>query len=104
MEKLSVKDLRILKREFLSKWAKYAIKQSEQTGGEVHFKVDGETYTLKYGPTAAYTNFKLDQMRHRCGVMNRGAGPLLQDKYGKINHKENNVINQLDRKLKKENK
>ena len=49
MEKLSVKDLRTLKKEFLSKWAKYAIKQSEQTGGQIDFKVDGKTYTLKYG-------------------------------------------------------
>mgnify|MGYP003626940272 FL=1 len=103
MKKLSKEEVTYIKKTYLTERQRKGrhIKQCEQCGGDITFKgLDKKDYTLRYSPTGQYTNYKLDAMSHRDGIMNRGAGPLVQDKYGKINHKENNVINQLDKKLK----
>jgi len=103
MNSLDQKQLLFLKRNIFNASQKTLCKKCEQTGGNFTFKVDGKTYKLIYQSSKAYTDYVFDQdyMKHRHGSMHRGAGPLLQDKYGKINHQENNMIKKLDRELRK---
>ena len=104
MKVLYQKTLLYLKRNHFTPAQKTLCKKFEQRSGQFDFFVNGVKYLFKHDGSKAYSDYVQSQLKHRDGIMNRGAGPLRQDKYGKINHKENNVINQLDRKLKKENK
>ena len=104
MKILNQEQLLYLKKNHFSAKQKTLCKKFEQYGGCFSFKINEINFQLCYKQSKAYTDYVFSKLKHRDGIMNRGAGPLIQDKYGKINHKENNVINQLDRKLKKENK
>ena len=106
MELLDQKQLLFLKKNYFTSKQKTLCKKFEQYGGEFTFIVDDIKYKLAYNQSKAYSNFVLNQdyMKHRGGIMNRGAGPLVQDKYGKINYTEENIINQLDKKLNNESK
>mgnify|MGYP003994097699 FL=1 len=108
MHELSKEEVTFVKKNYLTEKQRKGrhIKQCEQVGGDILFKgLDGEEYTLRYKQSKAYTDYVFSKLKHRdVGVMNRGAGPLVQDKYGKINYKEENTIKQLDKKIKKENR
>ena len=93
------KQLLYLKKNYLNVKQKTYCKKFEQTGGEIIFLVEDIKYKLIYKQSKAYTDFVFNQdyMKHRGGIMNRGAGPLVQDKYGKINYTEENIIRQLDK-------
>jgi hypothetical protein len=103
MNTLNQKQLLFLKNNIFSAKQKTLCKKFEQYGGSFTFKIDDKPYKLVYQSSKAYTDYIFDQdyMKHRHGSMHRGAGPLLQDKYGKVNHQENNMIKKLDRKLSK---
>ena len=102
MNQLDQKQLLYLKKNHFTANQKTLCKKFEQYGGTFTFKVDDEKYKLTYDQSKAYTNFifNQDHMKHRGGIMNRGAGPLRQDKYNKINYTEENLIHQLDKKNK----
>jgi len=100
MSKITKENATFIKKNYLTEKQRKGrhIKQCEQTGGDIDFKVDDKIYTLSYKATGVYTDFKFNSMSHRGGIMNRGAGPLKQDKYNKINHTENNLIKKIDKK------
>jgi len=105
MNLLSKEELLHLKRNYFSATQKTLCKKFEQTGGCFNFIINDVKFQLCYKASKAYTDYVFSKLKHRdVGVMNRGTGPLIQDKYGKINYKEENTIKQLDKKLKKENK
>ena len=94
MNKLTKEEVKYIKKHYLTRPAqKTYCKKFEQTGGNITFIVEGIKYTLNYDATGAYTDWVFNGMSHRGGIMNRGAGPLVQDKYNKINHTENKLIN-----------
>ena len=78
---------------------------------ELEFGSKGARYTdiIKFAYyLGAHNTPKYDSTRDRgyyaMAFNTRFGGHLIQDKYGKINYKEENTIRQLDKKLKKENK
>ena len=103
MNSLDQKQWLFLKRNIFTASQKTLCKKFEQYGGSFTFIIDDKKYKIKYESSKAYTDYIFDQdyMKHRHGSMHRGAGPLLQDKYGKVNHQENNMIKKLDRELRK---
>ena len=105
MNLLTVEQLRYLKRNHFSAKQKTLCKKFEQTGGNFNFIINDVEFKLHYEASKAYTDYVFSKLKHRdVGVMNRGTGPLIQDRYGKINYKEENIIKQLDKKIQKENK
>ena len=105
MNLLNQEQLLYLKKNHFSAKQKTLCKKFEQYGGCFNFKINEINFQLCYKASKAYTDYVFSKLKHRdVGVMNRGAGPLVQDKYGKINYKEENTIKKLDKKLKEENK
>ena len=99
MKKIPEKQLRYLKRNVFNAKQKTLIKKCEQYSGKLTYKIDGETYILKYEASKAYTNYVFSKLKHNdVGVMNRGGGPLLQDRYGKVNYEESKIIRKIDKK------
>mgnify|MGYP003138571207 FL=1 len=96
---LTTEQLRYLKRNVFNAKQKTYIKKCEQTSGELKYKIDGITYILKYEASRAYTNYVFGKLKHNdVGVMNRGGGPLLQDKYGKVNYEADKIARKIDKK------
>ena len=96
---LTTEQLRYLKRNVFNAKQKTYIKKCEQTSGELTYKIDGKTYILKYEASRAYTNYMFGKLKHNdVGVMNRGGGPLLQDKYGKVNYEADKIARKIDKK------
>ena len=96
---LTTEQLRYLKRNVFNAKQKTLIKKCEQYSGQLTYKIDGETYILKYEASKAYTNYVFSKLKHNdVGVMNRGGGPLLQDRYGKVNYEESKIIRKIDKK------
>ena len=105
MNLLNQEQLLYLKKNHFSKGQKTLCKKFEQYGGCFNFKINDVKFQLCYKQSKAYTDYVFSKLKHRdVGIMNRGSGPLIQDKYNKINHQENITINKLDKKLKKKNK
>ena len=105
MNLLNQEQLLYLKKNHFSAKQKTLCKKFEQYGGNFDFIINDVKFKLCYKQSKAYTVYVFSKLKHRdVGVMNRGAGPLVQDKYGKINYKEENTIKQLDKKIKKENR
>jgi len=103
MNRVDKKQLAFLKKQYFNSKQKTHCKKLEQQGGVFKFVVEDKSYKIYYKSTEAYTDFVFNSIKHRTGSMNRGAGPLVQDKYGKTNYQEHNMINKLDRKLSKSN-
>ena len=102
MKALSQKELLYLKRNYFSKVQKTLCKKFEQTGGAFTFPKGNPIYKFQHDGSKAYSDFIFNKLKHRdVGIMNRGSGPLVQDKYNKINHQENITISKLDYKIRK---
>ena len=102
MNLLDQKQLLYLKNNHFSKGQKTLCKKFEQYGGNVNFTIDNKKYQLCYKQSKAYTDYVFDNLLTLTNKMSRGQGPLKQDKYGKNNYAENELIRKLDNKLKKE--
>tara|TARA_Y100001938_G_scaffold119352_1_gene165269 strand:- start:266 stop:571 length:306 start_codon:yes stop_codon:yes gene_type:complete len=99
MNLLTVEQLRYLKRNHFSATQKTLCKKFEQKGGSFNFFINGVEFRLKYKASKAYTNYIFRQLKHNdVGVMNRGGGPLLQDRYGKVNYEEDKIARKIDKK------
>ena len=99
MNLLTVEQLRYLKRNHFSAKQKTLCKKFEQKGGSFNFFINGVEFRLKYKASKAYTNYVFSKLKHNdVGVMNRGGGPLLQDRYGKVNYEESKIIRKIDKK------
>ena len=104
MNKLEQKQLLFLKKNYFTSAQKTLCKKFEQYGGEFTFKVENKPFKIIFKQSKAYTNFLFESIKNNTGVMHKGNNVRVQDKYGKINYKEENTIKQLDKKIKKENK
>jgi len=103
MNLLNQEQLLYLKKNHFSAKQKTLCKKFEQYGGCFNFKINDVKFQLCYKQSKAYTDYVFSKLKHRdVGIMNRGSGPLKQDKYGKNNYTENELIKKLDNKLKKE--
>ena len=97
MKKIDQKTLLYLKRNHFTPAQKTLCKKFEQRSGQFDFFVNGVKYLFKHDGSKAYSDYVQSKLEHRGGIMNRGAGPLKQDKYNKINHAENNLIKKIDK-------
>tara|TARA_B110000259_G_scaffold175573_1_gene210918 strand:+ start:51 stop:353 length:303 start_codon:yes stop_codon:yes gene_type:complete len=97
MKKIDQKTLLYLKRNHFTPAQKTLCKKFEQSSGQFDFFVNGVKYLFKHDGSKAYSDYVQSKLEHRGGIMNRGAGPLKQDKYNKINHAENNLIKKIDK-------
>lgn len=100
MKVLDQKTLLYLKRNHFTPAQKTLCKKFEQRSGQFDFFVNGVKYLFKHDGSKAYSDYVQSKLEHRGGIMNRGAGPLKQDKYNKINHAENNLIKKIDKTIK----
>jgi|TARA_R110000744_G_scaffold208301_2_gene326944 hypothetical protein len=100
MKVLDQKTLLYLKKNHFTEAQKTYCKKFEQTSGQFDFFINGVKYLFKHDGSRAYSDFVQSKLKHRGGIMNRGAGPLAQDKYNKINHTENNLIKKIDKTIK----
>ena len=99
MRKLSKLEVREIKKRYLQRPAqKTYCKKCEQYGGDIKFKVDGETFVLSYKPTGAYTNYVEFKMKYNSGKMHKGNNVRSVDKAHKFNHNEYKIHKQIDKK------
>tara|TARA_Y100000389_G_C17098867_1_gene334892 strand:- start:259 stop:558 length:300 start_codon:yes stop_codon:yes gene_type:complete len=99
MNKLEQKQLQFLKKNHFTPEQKTYCKKFEQYGGNFSFKVNNKKYKLIYKQSKAYTNFIFESQKYNTGIMHKGNNVRIQDKYGKVNHAENNLIKQIDKNL-----
>ncbi len=99
MNKLEQKQLLFLKKNYFSPKQKTLCKKFEQYGGTFSFIVDNQKYKLSYKQSKAYTDFIFESTKNNTGIMHKGNNVRIQDKYGKVNHAENNLIKQIDKNL-----
>lgn len=99
MNKLEQKQLLFLKKNYFTPVQKTLCKKFEQYGGTFSFIVDDQKYKLSYKQSKAYTDFLFESIKNNTGTMHKGNNVRVQDKYGKINHAENNLINKIDKNL-----
>ena len=99
MNKLEKKQLLFLKNNIFTPEQKTLCKKFEQYGGVFSFKVDNKKYKISYKQSKAYTNFLFESTKNNTGIMHKGNNVRIQDKYGKVNHTENNLIRQIDKSL-----
>ena len=99
MNKLEQKQLLFLKKNYFSSKQKTLCKKFEQYGGTFSFIVDNQKYKLSYKQSKAYTDFIFESTKNNTGIMHKGNNVRTQDKYGKVNHTENNLIKQIDKNL-----
>ena len=102
---INKQEVKYIKKHFLSEVQRKSrsIKQAEQIGNTfIEFKgLDGKTYKLIYRtPTKTYTNYMDFKEIYNTGTMHKGNNVRVQDKYGKVNHTENNLIVNIDKNLK----
>lgn len=99
MNKLEQKQLSFLKKNYFTPVQKTLCKKFEQYGGTFSFIVDDQKYKLSYKQSKAYTDFLFESIKNNTGTMHKGNNVRVQDKYGKINYAENNLINKIDKNL-----
>ena len=99
MNKLDQKQLLFLKKNYFTSTQKTLCKKFEQTGGVFSFIVDNQKFKLSYKQSKAYTDFLFESTKNNTGVMHKGNNVRLQDKYGKVNHAENNLIRKIDKTI-----
>ncbi len=99
MNKLEQKQLLFLKKNYFTPAQKTLCKKFEQYGGTFSFIVDDQKYKLSYKQSKAYTDFLFESIKNNTGTMHKGNNVRVQDKYGKINYAENNLINKIDKNL-----
>ena len=99
MNKLEQKQFLFLKKNYFTSKQKTLCKKFEQYGGTFSFIVDNQEYKLSYKQSKAYTDFLFESTKNNTGIMHKGNNIRVQDKYGKINHTENNLINKIDKNL-----
>lgn len=101
MLKLNKNQVKFIKKNLLTEKQRKsrAIKQFEQTGGNITFKgLDGNLYTLKYTATGAYTNYIEFGEHYNTGFMHKGNNVRNMDKQNKFNHTEYKLHKQIDKK------
>ena len=101
MLKLNKNQVKFIKKNLLTEKQRKsrAIKQFEQTGGNITFKgLDGNLYTLKYTATGAYTNYIEFGEHYNTGFMHKGNNVRSMDKHHKFNHTEYKLHKQIDKK------
>ena len=101
---INKQEVKYIKKYFLSEKQRKSrsIKQAEQVGNtQIDFPgLDGKTYKLIYRtPTKTYTNYVDFKEIYNTGTMHKGNNVRIQDKYGKVNHAENNLIKKVDKNL-----
>tara|TARA_B110000305_G_C19127196_1_gene487182 strand:+ start:43 stop:348 length:306 start_codon:yes stop_codon:yes gene_type:complete len=101
MNKLEQKELLFLKKNHFTPAQKTLCKKFEQYGGTFSFEVNNKKYKLSYNQSKAYTDFLFESIKNNTGTMHKGNNVRVQDKYGKINHTENNLIKKLDKIIQK---
>jgi|TARA_B110000467_G_scaffold93028_1_gene84033 hypothetical protein len=99
---INKQEVKYIKKYFLSEKQRKSrsIKQAEQVGNtQIDFiGLDGKTYKLIYRtPTKTYTNYVDFKEIYNTGIMHKGNNVRVQDKYGKVNHAENNLIKKIDK-------
>ena len=99
MNKINQKQLLFLKKNYLNSHQKTLCKKFEQYGGEFSFKVNNKNYKLIYRQSKAYTNYLFESQKNNTGIMHKGNNVRIQDKYGKVNYTEENLIKKIDKKL-----
>jgi hypothetical protein len=99
MLQLNQKQLLYLKKNYFNLNQKTLCKKFEQYGGEFTFTVDNQKYKLSYNQSKAYTDFLFESIKNNTGIMHKGNNIRVQDKYGKINHTENNLIRKIDKRI-----
>jgi hypothetical protein len=99
MNKLEKKQLLFLKKNIFTPKQKTLCKKCEQYGGTFSFMVDNQKYKLSYKQSKAYTDFLFESIKNNTGTMHKGNNVRTQDKYGKINYTELNLINRIDKNL-----
>ena len=99
MNKLEKNQLLFLKKNIFTPKQKTLCKKFEQYGGTFSFMVDDQKYKLSYKQSKAYTNFLFESIKNNTGTMHKGNNVRIQDKYGKTNNTELNLINKLDKNL-----
>ena len=98
--RLTTEQLRYLKRNHFTPAQKTLCKKFEQIGGGFKFKVEGKLYSLTYNATQAYSDYVFTQQSQNTGFMHKGNKTRIQDRYGKVNYTEKNLINKIDKKNK----
>ena len=99
MNKLDQKQLLFLKKNYFTSKQKTLCKKFEQTGGTFSFIIDGQKYKLSYKQSKAYTDFLFESTKNNTGIMHKGNNVRIQDRYGKVNYTENNLIKKIDKNL-----
>ena len=99
MNKLDKKQLLFLKKNYFTSKQKTLCKKFEQTGGTFIFIIDGKKYKLSYKQSRAYTDYLFESTRNNTGIMHKGNNVRIQDRYGKVNYTENNLIKKIDKNL-----
>ena len=99
MNKLEQKQLLFLKNTIFTPKQKTLCKKFEQYGGTFSFIVDNQKYKLSYKQSKAYTDFLFESIKNNTGIMHKGNNVRIQDKYGKINYAEENLIKKIDKSL-----
>lgn len=97
MHTINKKQLSYLKKNYLKPSTLTHIKKLEQQNGTITFQVNSITYTLHFKNSKTQTNFIFNNTKHNTGIMHKGNNIRVQDKYNKINHTENNLINKIDK-------
>jgi len=98
MRLLDKKELAFIKKNYFNARNKTMCKKCEQYGGDIIFRVEGKPYRVRYKATQVYTDFKNLNIKHNTGFMHKGNKTRIQDRYGKVNYTEKNLINKLDKK------
>ena len=99
MNKLDKKQLLFLKKNYFTSKQKTLCKKFEQTGGAFSFIIDGKKYKLSYKQSRAYTDYLFESTKNNTGIMHKGNNVRIQDRYGKVNYTENNLIKKIDKNL-----
>ena len=60
---------------------------------------DGKKYKLSYKQSRAYTDYLFESTKNNTGIMHKGNNVRIQDRYGKVNYTENNLIKKIDKNL-----